>query len=73
MKGQQYRMSYEKQSNKRQQQWLLKVIVVFAISAGIFFGINSMGSAATDSTQETNAKSVNATQTVNTKNNTTQS
>jgi RND family efflux transporter MFP subunit len=73
MKGQQNRMSYEKQSNKRQQQWLLKVIVVFAISAGIFFGINSMGSAATDSTQATNAKSVNATQTVNTKNNTTQS
>ena len=47
------------QTNSKSQHWLLKVIVVFAISAGIFFGINSMGSAATNSS--------NATQTANTK------
>lgn len=45
------------QTNSKSQHWLLKVIVVFAISAGIFFGINSMGSAATTATQTANAKS----------------
>ena len=47
------------QTTTKSQHWLLKVIFVFAISAGIFFGINSMGSAATNNT--------NATQTANTK------
>ena len=51
--------SVKPQQNTKSQQWLLKVIVVFAISAGIFFGINSMGSAATNNS--------NATQTANTK------
>ncbi|MBR4570210.1 MAG: biotin/lipoyl-binding protein, partial [Candidatus Riflebacteria bacterium] len=44
------------QTNTKSQHWLLKVIVVFAISAGIFFGINSMGSAATTATQTANTK-----------------
>ncbi len=57
------------QTNSKSQHWLLKVIVVFAISAGIFFGINSMGSAATNTTQTPKTKETNAaTQTVNTKN-----
>ncbi len=44
------------QSNIKSQHWLLKVIIVFAISAGIFFGINSIGSAATTATQTANTK-----------------
>jgi RND family efflux transporter MFP subunit len=44
------------QSNNKSQHWLLKVIVVFAISAGIFFGISSIGSAATTATQTVNTK-----------------
>ncbi len=44
------------QSNIKSQHWLLKVIIVFAISAGIFFGINSIGSAATTATQTVNTK-----------------
>ena len=61
------------QTTTKSQHWLLKVIVVFAISAGIFFGINSMGSAATNTTQTVNTKEANAaTQTVNTKNNSAQ-
>ncbi len=45
------------QLNTKSQTWLLKVIVVFAISAGIFFGINSIGSAATTATQTASPKS----------------
>ena len=43
-------------SNQKSQHWIAKVIVVFAISAGIFFGINSMGSAATNATQTASEK-----------------
>ncbi len=51
------------QTNTKSQHWLLKVIVVFTVSAGIFFGINSIGSAATNATQTaaTNTKAVNTT------------
>lgn len=49
------------QTNTKSQHWLLKVIVVFAVSTGIFFGINSMGSAATTATQTANTKAVNTT------------
>ena len=48
------------QTNSKSQHWLLKVIVVFAISAGIFFGINSIGSAATTATQTANTKNAAA-------------
>lgn len=56
VKTQQQLNTKSQQSNTKSQQWLLKVIVVFAISAGIFFGINSIGSAATNATQTANTK-----------------
>ena len=56
------------QTNSKSQHWLLKVIVVFAISAGIFFGINSMGSAATNNTNATQTASTNSSAANNNKN-----
>ena len=56
------------QTNSKSQHWLLKVIVVFAISAGIFFGINSMGSAATNNTNATQTASTNSSASNNNKN-----
>ena len=56
------------QTNSKSQHWLLKVIVVFAISAGIFFGINSMGSAATNNTNATQTASTNSSSSNNNKN-----
>ena len=56
------------QTNSKSQHWLLKVIVVFAISAGIFFGINSMGSAATNNTKATQTASTNSSAANNNKN-----
>jgi RND family efflux transporter MFP subunit len=56
------------QTNTKSQHWLLKVIVVFAVSAGIFFGINSMGSAATNNTNATQTASTNSSSSNNNKN-----